>query len=302
MSKRVRRKSAQALAKKVWNIMVLKNKDQKKSSSKISDDNSSNDDDRHTLSISSKDSIQSESQLADPDAFSKEDDGSWSIVDTVDVEPTFDDAEHVEHDDYSSSDAEKENDSLPAPAAQQVNLDESTHEEGSVLEGNEEAESVKLKSDDTSCVSKASASQDESRSSTLSQSQGIDQTSCLEDQNEENPFVPGAAVHIIKGTNKGKCGIISRVTNKCVFISISGLDKDVRKTKSNEFLQFSNQKTNSTKQQHNSGPQEIFLQGNSVRILKGLHKGCQGIISRTTEKCVFISIEGFRKDVRKKNR
>lgn len=278
--------------------MVLKNKDQKKSSSKISDDDSSNDDDRHTISISSKDSIEPESQMADPDAFSskEEGDGSFIIVDTVDVEPTFDDAEHVEHDDYSSSDAEKENDSLPAPAAQQVNLDESTHGEGSVLEGNEEAESVKLK-DDTSCASKASAAQDESRS-TLSQSQRIDQTSYLKNQNEENAFVPGAAVHIIKGTNKGKCGIISRVTDKCVFISISGLDKDVRKTKSNEFLQFSNQTT--TTKQHHSGPQEIFLQGNSVLIKKGLHRGCQGIISRTTEKCVFISIEGFSKDVRKK--
>ena len=35
MSKSTRRKSAQALAKKVWSIMVLKNKDQKKSSSRV---------------------------------------------------------------------------------------------------------------------------------------------------------------------------------------------------------------------------------------------------------------------------
>ena len=279
--------------------MVLKNKDQKKSSSKISDDdNSSNDDDRHTISISSKDSIQSELQLADPDAFVKEDDGSFVIIETVDVEqPTFDDAKHVKLDD-SSSDTEKENDSLPAPEALQVNLDESTHEEGSVQDGNEQMESVKLK-DDTSRAFQDDASQDECRS-TLSQSQGVDQISCIEDLKEENSFVPGAAVHIIKGTNKGKCGIISRVTDKCVFISISGLDKDVRKTKSNEFLQFSNQKTTCNKQQHNSSPQEIFLQGNSVRIKKGSHRGCQGIISRTTEKCVFISITGFPKDVRKK--
>ena len=137
---------------------------------------------------------------------------------------------------------------------------------------------------------------DESRS-TLSQSQGIDEASCVEELNKDNSFVVGAAVHIIKGTNIGKCGIISRVTSKCVFISISGFDKDVRKTKSNEFLQLSNQKRICN---NDSGPQEIFVQGNWVRIKKGLHKDCHGIISRTTEKCVFISIKGFPKDVRKK--
>ena len=288
----MRRKSAQALAKKVWNMVVLKNKDQKKSSvrSKISDDDSSNDD-RHTLSISSKDSIQSEPQMADPDAFVTEDDGSCCIIDTV--EHTYDGEEHVTRHDDSISDTEKENEPL-LETALKVNLDESMPEDVGLSEGNEKAESeerlgtLTLK-DDASC-----ASQEESRSQTS------DQTSCLEELNEENVFVEGAAVHIIKGTNKGKCGIISRVTSKCVFISISGFDKHVRKTKSNEFLQLSHQKRSCDKQQDNSCAPEIFLQGNRVRIKRGTNKECQGIISRTTEKCVFISIKGFPQDVRKK--
>ena len=129
----------------------------------------------------------------------------------------------------------------------------------------------------------------------MTQLPGFDQPLFLEESYEENAFVEGAAVHIIKGTNRGKCGIISRTTSKCVFISISGFDKDVRKTKSNEFVKIVDHHEINNKH-HNFDPQE----GNFVRIKKGVHTDCHGIISRITEKCVYISIGGLHKDVRKK--
>ena len=54
---------------------------------------------------------------------------------------------------------------------------------------------------------------------------------------EENILKAGTEVRIIKGTYGGECGEITRVTDKCIFISINGVDKDVRKTKSLEFVQ-----------------------------------------------------------------
>ena len=54
---------------------------------------------------------------------------------------------------------------------------------------------------------------------------------------EENKLKAGVKVRIIKGTYEGERGKITRVTDKCVFISIDGVDKDVRKTKSLEFVQ-----------------------------------------------------------------
>eukprot|EP00984_Skeletonema_dohrnii_P019745 scaffold9511_cov182-Skeletonema_dohrnii-CCMP3373.AAC.2 len=176
-----------------------------------------------------------------------------------------------------------------------INLEESVHEdgdtskEGSKVESEELLETLK---DNTSCADEGAG--------IVSQPQGIDQQLCQEEFSEENAFVEGAAVHIIKGTNRGKRGIISRVTSKCAFISIDGFDKDVRKTKSIEFLEIANQEEICSKQYHNSDPQESFLLGNLVRIKKGAHKDCQGIISRITEKCVFISIRGLSKEIRKK--
>ena len=176
-----------------------------------------------------------------------------------------------------------------------INLEESAHEdddiskEGSKVESEELSEMLK---DNTPCADEGAA--------TVSQSQGIDQQLCQEEFSIENAFVEGAEVHIIKGTNRGKRGIISRVTSKCAFISIDGVDKDVRKTKSIEFLEIANQEEICSKQYHNSDPQESSLLGNLVRIKKGAHKNCQGIISRTSEKCVFISIRGLSKEIRKK--
>lgn len=54
---------------------------------------------------------------------------------------------------------------------------------------------------------------------------------------EDYMLKTGVKVCIIKGTYEGECGKITRVTDKCVFISINGVDKDVRKTKSLEFVQ-----------------------------------------------------------------
>jgi len=198
-----------------------------------------------------------------------------------------------EHDD-SDTDEMKDTNSLPLTVLQ-VNLDESAQGDGSVHEGVSKAVSedwlkILTLNDNTS-----SPSRDEEDASTLTQPPGIDQPLWLEESYEENVFVEGAAVHIIKGTNNGKCGIISRTTSKCVFISISGFDEDVRKTKSNEFLKIVDHHEINNKH-HNFDPQE----GNFVRIKKGVHTDCHGIISRITEKCVYISIGGLHKDVRKK--
>ncbi len=195
-----------------------------------------------------------------------------------------------EHDDTDS-------DMSPATVLQ-VNLDDSVQGEGSVGEG-----VGKMESEDRSTVrdevSRAESeealedktpipSRDEVGASTLTQSLGT----------EKNTFVEGAAVHIIKGTHRGKCGIISRVTSKCVFISIKGFDKDVRKTKSIEFLKTVDNEVNN--KLLGSNPQEAFVEGNLVRIKKGVHKDYRGIISRVMEKCVYVSIRGLPKDVRKK--
>lgn len=67
---------------------------------------------------------------------------------------------------------------------------------------------------------------------------------CEEDSEEgrvasddDNMLQVGVKVRIIKGTNEGKCGKIKKLTDKYALISIDGMDKDVRKTKSSKFLQ-----------------------------------------------------------------
>mmetsp|Transcript_9756 Transcript_9756/g.19757 ORF Transcript_9756/g.19757 Transcript_9756/m.19757 type:complete len:407 (+) Transcript_9756:93-1313(+) len=308
MSKRSIRRRSVRLAKKVWNVVLNNNKDQRKSrssvrSTKISDDSSNDNDGGHTLSVSSNDSSQYEPQNADVDLVIERnveedvDVESCCMSQSIDVE-NHDAIEENNHDvtelhvhDDTGSVTEKDNSSLPVTAPR--HLDESAHEDGDTSKEGSKVESeelLEMLKDNTSCDDEG----------TVSQSQGIDQHLCLEEFSEENAFVEGAEVHIIKGTNKGKRGIISRVTSKCAFISIDGFDKDVRKTKSIEFLEIANQKKIWSKQHHNSDPQECFLEGNLVQIKEGAHKGCQGIISRTTAKCVFISIRGFSKEIRKK--
>jgi ribosomal protein L24 len=128
-------------------------------------------------------------------------------------------------------------------------------------------------------------------------------------------FVEGTAVIIIKGTHQGKRGVISRVTNKFAFISIDKISKDVKKTKSSQFLAIieptqNKEPTNDnltiaeeTKDEPRTSPQkkqdEMFVKGTSVRIKRGTYKDRQGIITRVTDRCVFISIHGLDKDVRK---
>eukprot|EP00985_Skeletonema_marinoi_P005917 scaffold2572_cov75-Skeletonema_marinoi.AAC.5 len=307
MSKRSIRRRSVRLAKKVWNVVLNNNKDQRKSrsvrSTKISDDSSN--DGGHTLSVSSNDSSQYEPQNADVDRIVEGnveegvDVESCCMSQSIDVE-NHDAIEENNHDvtelhvhDDTGSVTEKDNSSLSVTAP--GHLDVSAHEDGDTSKEGSKAESEELLEilmDNTSCADEGTG--------TVSQSQGIDQQLCQEEFKEENAFAEGAEVHIITGTNKGKRGIISRVTSKCAFISIDGFDKDVRKTKSSEFLEIANQKEICCKQHHNSDPQECFLEGNLVQIKEGAHKGCQGIISRTTAKCVFISIRGLSKEIRKK--
>ena len=69
----------------------------------------------------------------------------------------------------------------------------------------------------------------------------------------EDMFVKGMNVRILKGASEGKHGTISRLTEKCAFISIEGMGKDVRKTKSFEFIQILDDYGNVVVQeQHNS--------------------------------------------------
>jgi len=379
MSKRSIRRRSVRLAKKVWNVVLNNNKDQRKSrssvrSTKISDDSSNDDDGGHTLSVSSNDSSQYEPQNADVDLVIERnveedvDVESCCMSQSIDVE-NHDAIEENNHDvielhvhDDTGSVTEKDNSSLPVTAPR--HLDESAHEDGDTSKEGSKVESeelLEMLTDNTSCADEGTGTVSQSQGieqqlcqeefkeenafvegagvhinleesahedgdtskegskveleellemlkdntscddeGTVSQSQGIDQHLCLEEFSEENAFVEGAEVHIIKGTNKGKRGIISRVTSKCAFISIDGFDKDVRKTKSIEFLEIANQKKIWSKQHHNSDPQECFLEGNLVQIKEGAHKGCQGIISRTTAKCVFVSIRGLSKEIRKK--
>ena len=128
-------------------------------------------------------------------------------------------------------------------------------------------------------------------------------------------FVEGTAVTIIKGTHQGKRGVISRVTNKFAFISIDKISKDVKKTKSSQFLAIidttqNKEPTNNnltlteeTKDEPRTPLQqkhdEMFAKGTSVRIKRGTYKDRQGIITGVTDKCVFVSIHGLDKDVRK---
>lgn len=305
MSKRSIRRRSVRLAKKVWNVVLNNNKDQRKSRSvrftKISDDSSNDNDGGHTLSVSSNNSSQYEPQniVGDNPVVESNDEEDVDVSQSMDVE-NHDAIEENNHDvtelyvhDDTSSVTEKDNSSLPVTAP--AHFDESAHEDGGTSKEGSKVESeelLEMLKDNTSCADEGAG--------TVSQSQGIDQQLCQEEFSEENAFVEGAEVHIIKGTNKGKRGIISRVTSKCAFISIDGFDKDVRKTKSNEFLEIANQKEICCKQHHNSDPQECFLEGNLVQIKEGAHKGCQGIISRTTAKCVFISIRGLSKEIRKK--
>jgi ribosomal protein S4E len=58
-----------------------------------------------------------------------------------------------------------------------------------------------------------------------------------EETSEVNVFDVGRQVRVIKGNHLGKCGVISRVTKKSVFISSEGMPKDIRKSKSDKFLQ-----------------------------------------------------------------
>jgi len=308
MSKSIRRRSARALAKKVWNV-VLNTKDQKKNSlrSRISDD--SNDDGR-TVSVSSNDSSQSEPRTADPDPIfetdtTEDDDYMPQRTENHDVSEHDNDATVADENSSQTSTTQEHEcdppsikDEEKSHAVLDGSLEETVHVDGGlpIDEVVSKTKSEEL-NDDTSCVSQEGTI-------TALKPQRIGQEVCVEEINEDNAFVEGAEVQIIKGTHTGKCGIISRVTSKCAFISIGGVPKDVRKTKSNEFLKIVSQKEATVhtqfKKQHNSGPQENpFLEGNLVRIKRGTHKDCHGVISRTTEKCVYISIRGLPKDVRK---
>jgi ribosomal protein L24 len=260
MSKSIRRRSARALAKKVWSV-VLSNKDQKKNSlrSRISDYSN---DDRRSASFSSKDSGQTDESTADHLAITEDGTGNHNNVDN--------DATGADENMSHPSTAQQHQSDPPSIKDEEKTQTETVHVDGDLpIEDVPKTKSEEM-NDDESCAR-------------------IDQQLCVEEFNEDNAFVEGAEVQIIKGTHKGTCGIISRLTSKCAFISIAGMPKDVRKTKSNEFLKIVRQK-----EEHNSGTPEIaFLEGNLVRIKRGTHKDCHGVISRTTEKC-FLP-----KDVRK---
>lgn len=303
MSKRIRRRSARALAKKVWNVVL--NKDQKKITSRSRTMGKVSNETRRTRSVgSSKDSSLSDPQTAGP-------------VPIIETTEEYDDNSMPQSENHDvtdeTSDADKENSSHTSnvhdeeePKSETV-LDEShvdiVHVEGGlpkeVVSKTKSGELLEILNDDTSCVSQEGAS-------TALQPQQTYQQVCLEESNEANTLVEGADVHIIKGAHQGERGIISRVTNKCAFISIDGIPEDVRKTKSNDFLKIFNQKESvdhtQIKKQRNSGQQvqdEPFPIGTLVRIKRGTHKDFHGVISRTTKKCVFISIRGVSKDVRK---
>ena len=70
--------------------------------------------------------------------------------------------------------------------------------------------------------------------------QDVDEQASSAESSEVNVFVVGKRVMIIKGTRVGECGVISRVTNKSAYVSIENMPKDIRKTKSDQFLQIVN--------------------------------------------------------------
>ena len=59
----------------------------------------------------------------------------------------------------------------------------------------------------------------------------------MEDGSGTDSLCEGATVRIIKGTNKDKCGPITRTTSKSVWVYIPGMSKNVIKKRSFVFLQ-----------------------------------------------------------------
>ena len=161
-------------------------------------------------------------------------------------------------------------------------------------------EDSKTKSEDTfDVLADNMHSAPEERATTASRLQDNGEEACLENKEE---FVAGTTVLIIKGAYKGEHGIISRVTSKSAFISIDGMDRDIRKTKSKVFLVVAGQNELQVHADCDKALnlQDAILPGKLVRIKKGTHKDCHGVISRVTDKSAFVTIRGLSRDIRKK--
>jgi ribosomal protein L24 len=329
-----KRRSARALAIKVWNVMVPNNnsKDQTKSSADSSGD------DGHTVSGTCKEtSVQSQSMSAD--------DHSESTVDPNNDMKDVDEDRRLapprglvemhtsenDNDNDVSIDTNSEAQQLPKPITitthQQYKpdklgsaLSELDKENTSQLQtatpndvARNEREDILLLSSSTTKKAQQYITADQQVANTTSDNKDNNCSDVIEVNDAS--FVEGTAVSIIKGTHQGKRGVISRVTNKFAFISIDKISKDVKKTKSSQFLAIidttqNKEPTNNdltpaeeTKDEPRTSPQKeqdkMFVKGTSVRIKRGTYRDRQGIITRTTDKCVYVSIHGLDKDVRK---
>lgn len=92
--------------------------------------------------------------------------------------------------------------------------------------------------------------------------------------------------------------MISHVTDKSAFVTIRSLSRDVRKKKSEEFLEVLNDVPQQIIVEQECAKSE-YTAGVKVKIIKGTHMGECGTISRVTGKSVFIAFEGIAKEVRK---